>query len=621
MRGQSLIELLMAIAFAGVVIPALFTGFVTSREGKAQTLQRLQASPLLRELVEAVRVVREKDWNTFAVNGTYHPVISGSTWSLAAGSETINGFTRSITINDMSIPDPSIKKITVAVSWPTPYTSSLTSTMYLSRHLQNTTFVQTLENDFNAGTKTGVIVTNTSGGEVVLGAGGNADWCKPNLSIAALDLPKSSAAKAVTAIFGEAFAGTGQDSSGESLVDITITNAHPPVASISATFDGYKTNDVFGEPDFSYIATDTNAKEALIIDIANKPFTEVGYFNAPGSEDGESIFVLGNTGYLVQNDKLWNFDLISKSGARPAIDTDGVTLAEDGKSVFVVGNYAYVAVDSVTTQMQIIDVSTPTNLTIVGQASLPAQGGRDIFVNSSGTRAYLVTKASASQRELFIIDVSTKTGNRPTLGSYDTNGMDPRGVEAVAGGKVIVVGAGAQEYQVADITNESSPVRCGGLEINSSIFDSASVIEPDGDVFAYIVTGDSNAEFKIIEGGPGGAFSQTGSFESSTFDALSLVSFNRIYPNFLEPEITEIKFQVAGTDVNPLTGDCSGVTFSFVGPDGIPTTYFTDAGAIPTSLSGSYKNPARCFRYKAYLSTTDPTQSPTLYDVTVNYSP
>src|SRR3989344_7936651 len=113
------------------------------------------------------------------------------------------------------------------------------SIRFLNRRnfLDNNAFTQTLGlqtplADFDLGTKTGTTVTNVSGGEVTLGAGGHGDWCAPNLSIAALDLPKNGEANAVTAIEGRAFAGTGDNAAGESFVNINITNSDPPLASI-----------------------------------------------------------------------------------------------------------------------------------------------------------------------------------------------------------------------------------------------------------------------------------------------------------------------------------------------------------------------------------------------------
>ena len=42
-RGQSLIELLIAIAIASIILPAILTGLVLSREGRGQQNQRLDA--------------------------------------------------------------------------------------------------------------------------------------------------------------------------------------------------------------------------------------------------------------------------------------------------------------------------------------------------------------------------------------------------------------------------------------------------------------------------------------------------------------------------------------------------------------------------------------------------
>src|SRR3989344_9611665 len=101
--GQSLVEILIAIGLTGILLPALLTGLVSSREGKAQEGQRLQATALLREGEEAVRSVREKGWTNVAANGTYYPEISGSSWVLTScgGScPAINGYTRPIVISD-----------------------------------------------------------------------------------------------------------------------------------------------------------------------------------------------------------------------------------------------------------------------------------------------------------------------------------------------------------------------------------------------------------------------------------------------------------------------------------------------------------------------------------------
>lgn len=599
--GQSLVELLLAIGIASAVLPAVITGFVSSREGKVTQDLRLRAVGYLKEAEEAVRVVREKDWTNFAVNGTYHPVISGSTWSLISGVESISDFTRSIIISDMNPIDPSVKLINITVSWGIGSTKEVSSKFYLTRYLENDVYTETTATQFNAGILSNTVVTNTSGGEIQLGSGGKGDWCKPNLSYSEFDLPKSGVANAISAINGRVFAGTGDNASGVSFANISVDDNDPPNIFTLGTYDGYKTNDVFGEENYAYLATDTTAKEVEIINLTSNPYSESGWFNAPGSTNASSVFVSGNVGLVTSGSNLYTFDLTSKSGSRNQLDS--ITLSGVGNSIFVVGSYAYVATSGSSSELQIIDVSNSSDINIVGQVNIDSGAGRDVYVNSVGTRAYLVTTESGSQKELFIIDITNK--NSPSiLGSYDTNGMSPKGVTVVPGNRAIIVGTGGYEYQVVNITNDN-PVVCpnseGLLNIDSGVNGVSSVIYGEK-AYSYIITGDAGSELKIIEGGPGGGSSENnGTFESQIFDVGHPVSFNRFSATTIIPSGTSITYQVAVSD--PVSGLCSNAVFNFIDSTG------------PIYLAG------QCFKYKALLLSEDSTTTPILESITINYSP
>ncbi|OGM26263.1 hypothetical protein A2627_04245 [Candidatus Woesebacteria bacterium RIFCSPHIGHO2_01_FULL_39_28] len=645
--GQTLIELILAMALAAIFLPALITGLWASRQGKPQQQQRLAALGLLKEAVEATRNVRESGWTGFAVNGTYHPVISGSKWTLVSGSESINSFARRVVISDANrdpdlngniiasggTNDPSTKKVIISVSWSNPYASSVDDTLYMTRYLENNAYIETTQTQFNLGTKSSVAVRASipnptptpDDGEIILGAGGNGDWCQPNLSITALDLPKNGVANAVGVIQGQAFAGTGDNASGVSFANVTITDPPspaPPAATVAGTFDGYKTNGIFGEPNYAYLATDNNFKEIVIIDLlhtgSNGKYLESGYFNVPGNGNGTGIYVSGNVGYMTDNNIFYTFDLTSRGGSRPELGQ--VALAGDGKKIVVIGSKAYVVVDSISSQLQIVNVSNPASLTISANISVPGKEGKDVFVNQSQTRAYLATETSSTQREFFILDLGTNT----VLGGYDTNGMDPKGVTVVSGGRAIVGGTGFEEYQVIDITNENlNPLpRCGGLNIGTGVNGVSSVFTVAGRAYSYIITGDITTEFKIIEGGPGGGnYSSQGTFTSSTFDPGYNTVFNRVDVDFSKPAGTDINFQVAVASA--ISGSCNGVTFTYVGPGGTgnPGDFFTTGGPIPLTSTGTYQNPGRCFKYKVNFTTTDSTFTPIFKDITVNYSP
>lgn len=640
-HGQFLVELLVAIALAAIVLPVLFLTFVSSREGKAEQDQRLKAMGFLKEEQEAARVVRQRGWDSFAVNGTYHPATTSATWSFVLGTEQINGFFRNVVISDGNrsasgaavetggTSDPSTKKLIFSVWWTTPHLATVSAETFLTRYLGDATFVQTSQNDFDAGTKNSVSVTQT--GEVTLAEGGHADWCIPQPIVSEFDLPRQGVANAISAIEGRVFAGTGDNASGVSFANVNISNTSSPSGTLVGTFDGYKTNDVFGEENYAYLATNTGSKEIVIIDLTHKDsnnnYSEIGYFDAPANKTASSVFASGNIGYITDQDMLYTFDLSSKIGSRPQLGS--IALAGTAAKVKVVDNYAYVVLDA-TPQLQVIKVSPDgKTLSFVGEASVNGLGARDVFVNSLRTRAYLATKYSFTQSEMFIIDTSPPDppswwpfpNYYTTIGSYDTGNQDPKGITVVTANKAIVVGVGGEQYQAVNIANESSPIRCGGMNIATGINGVSSVLENDGDAYSYIIAGDANSELKIILGGPGGGtYSSSGTFVSNTLDASPSGAFNSFNATVSQPQNTSITFQVAAA--NAVANSCASAVFDFLGPDGTGSTYFaTSSAAIPTISVGNYANPARCFKYKAYLSTTSQNATPTLYDMTINYSP
>lgn len=655
-RGTLLVEILVAAMVLGTILIVTATALGIALDATVSGKEQNDATFLLQEELEPLLTIRDKGWVANIVNGTYYVAPSGSSWTLVptVAGETIGQFTRKVVISDVyrdqtSVPpgkivdtggtlDQSTRKAVATVSWQGFLPHSISATTYITRYKDSVQWVDTNKSEFDQGifngTTSQLTGSSPTDGEVILGAGGGGDWCTPNFGgiVEEIDLPKSGKATSVTAIFGEAYAGTGENASGESFADILITDENPPQASIYGVMDGYKTNDIFGEADYGYIATDNNHKEVVIIRLSTLPFIEYGYFNSPGNEFGESVFVANNIGYVVVKDKLYSFDLSSKDGSRPIKDPDGVTLSKEGTSVYIVGNYAYVSIKgNNNVQLDIIDISNPTNMVKVGSADVNNQSAQDVFVNGSGTRAYIVTNAtSPDEKEFHIVDITNKANPVKVGPGYYTNGMNPEGIEVVPGGRAIIVGQGGEEYQVVNISNELAPIRCGGLNVDSGIFDSTSVLEPDNDAFTYIVTGDATKEFKIIEGGPGGAFATSGTFESRIIDSVAEVglaqtAYNRLTATFNKPIGTDIQFQVAGADAGP-DNTCNTASYTFVGDDGTTGDFFTTTtsplvSAIPLSPGPGYKNSARCFRYRAYLTTSEATLTPILYDVTINYSP
>lgn len=104
----------------------------------------------------------------------------------------------------------------------------------------------------------------------------------------------------------------------------------------------------------------------------------------------------------------------------------------------------------------------------------------------------------------------------------------------------------------------------------------------------------------------------TGSQEwliSRTFDmGSSGTTFHRFLFTGDEPSQTTLSFQVAANNDNG--------TWEWIGPDGLPDTYFNSSGqSIPASLAGN-----RYIRYKVFMQTEHSSVAPTLEDASVEFS-
>jgi len=648
--GQVLIELIVAMGMLAIFLPALLTGLVSSSSGKVQQTNRQEASLLVQEELETLDVIRNAGWTAFATDGVFHTESDGTTWTKVAGSEAVSIFTRQVEIFPVNrlngdivesggTPDPSTKKVVITVSWATPLPSSVSVTRYFTRYQDNLEYKETLKTEFDTGTKNGVATELTSGsplpgdGQVVLSGGGHGDWCKPNLTIQSFSYSGNGKPLALSAIEGRVFIGSGKTASSNTFYNVAVSNPPYPTpittslaGSYTASQGSPKANSVFGDQNYAYIALQNNNKELDIVRLSN--YTEVGVYDAPGNiQNNSSIFVSGTTGYLTQDNvlrviNLTNIAAPSTLGSLTLTGSPGT-----GNKVITVGNYAYVAVDSATEQLQIIDVTNPASPAKVGWATVTGLGGTSLAVNATGTRVFLTTKSSASQPELYVFDVTNKTGSHTQISSYDTNGMNPSSVAIATNNKVIIVGKLGEEYQVVDFSTETSPIHCGGLDTDpsdstSGIYRVAVVREADGDAYSYIGTDITDKELQIIEGGPNGSAAGSGIFTSQYIPGIAYsTAFNRLTWTFTKPnQNTSIQLQVAGAE--PGSQGCLNANYVFVGPDGTAGTYFTGNGQIPLNYDGAnYENPAQCFKYRVYLDSTDPGSTPIFSDITIGYSP
>ncbi|MEK7572215.1 MAG: hypothetical protein AAB553_08145 [Patescibacteria group bacterium] len=649
--GQSLVELLLVIALAAILLPALFFGFISTRDGKAQQKQRTQATTQVKEIESSLKSIESTDWAIFAAYspGTYYPVISGSRWTFATGSATLNGITRQVAISDVyrdssgaivqsgGTLDPSTKRAVITVSWSEPYASSTTETLYFSR-TSNLTQDQTTQSEFDAGSLNQTQTTNTAGGEVILGQG-HADWCKPSDAIRDT-LTLSKPGNAIIASAGQtigatnnAYIGTGDGTSGMSFAHVSVSSPqgvdetpNPTLAGSYASSDS--TNAVFSDGTYAYLATNGSSNQVKVIRLSD--YSLVKTISLASNTNANGIYVANNVLYVTSSNKVYIYNIQDIMNPIQLPTTTLFFGAGTAKQIVIKDSKAYVTISGSLFGLEVFSIGIGGVLShwSMGQFNF-FQEPRGLAVNDSGSRTYVAFSSNwVFSGGFYILDTSKRWFSpwvKGQNGTYNTNGMDPRGMALATDNKAIIVGVnGTEQYHVVDIEDDS-PTYCGGLALTNGATGVSTIEEPEGDVFAYVITGDTSDQFQIIEGGSGGRYTTTGIFESSPVTVASGAAFNRFVATVNQPSQTSIQLQVAIAPA--ISGSCTNAVYTYLGPDTTGSSYFTPqsasiSGQIPFgTYTPSYQNPGNCFKYKTWFSTNDTNQTPTLYDVTVNYSP
>lgn len=543
-RGQSLIELLIAIALMGILLPALLTGMIASREGKAQEGRRLEATAVLTEAQEAFRSVYESNWQAIIGNGTFHPVVAGSSWSLVGGPETLaSGFTRQIVVSDVQrdltgaivasggTVDPSTKKVEVTVSWTQPIASSITTSSYVSRSARNAAWVETTKAQFDQGVLTATVTTANGGGTIELASSGGGDWATPQL---AASYNNAGTANANDVFVSGNYAYVVFDDGGAN-PDFIILDVTNPVSPVQMGSLNLATNvrSVFVSGNYAFLATSHDTKELMVVDITNKSApTELGGAarNLGASQDATSVFVDATYAYVTKlsgsgaNREMYILDVTTPTN--PTLVGSGYEAGASINAVFVVGNFAYLASVNDSSELMVVNVTNKAAPTLAGTFNtIGSSNAQDVY--AIGTTVYLVTQANAGANPEFFILNATNPASIQQTGSYNVDAT-VNGVFVSGSFAFLATASGAKEFMVLDIAG--TPAEYGFLNLAGP----ANDLFVAGD-YAYVAGTADSREVDIIRGGSG-PYVTNGTFESRTFDASNPSAFNYLSWSATAPE-------------------------------------------------------------------------------------
>ncbi len=637
-KAFSVTEIIIVLALISLVIYSLATFSIAALRLSEDRWKSNIASIKMHDMSQILVDKKNSLWESMLIDsGDKHLAYSGSTYSIVDGSENLDGISYSFKVQSAlrdtngnfvtsgGTTDLNSKLIQISSEWVDKFGfDNLISSQFYITNWNSNTWTQTSTSDFNQGTNDNTIVTSNGGGSVQLQTIIYPDWCNPSLQLNQYDLPGNSVSKTIFANTGHAYLGTAGTNTTTAMTKLNISGVTPPTISVEGTFGGYAVNDIFIVGNVAYLATTDNSKEVVILDISQYPYQQIGYFNASGTTDADSVYVSGTVGYVATGEIVQSFNLTSNTGSRAKYGE--ITMARDPvfffgsdyvSQIVVRGNYLFAALNNDWYELSIANVSNPSNMSFLSKSSVNNLQTSDVYVSPDGNRAYFGTNYGSSENEFFIMNTSNK--NSPSIiGSYNTHGMSITGIAIVTqDNRAVLVGKNGQEYQAVDISNEHSPTFCGGMDINNGIEDIDTVSDAQGNAFAYLVTDDSSSEFKILRGGPGGGngsgegYALSGTYTSTIFDSTSSTSkYYTIDFNGTIPVNTNMNVQVRSSS----NSDMSSST-NWVGPDGTSSTSFaiSDGDYIPSLVYNK-----RYFQYKINFSSNQ-LSTAELEDLTLTY--
>lgn len=142
-----------------------------------------------------------------------------------------------------------------------------------------------------------------------------------------------------------------------------------------------------------------------------------------GNSDGQDVFVSGNYAYLATNDSFWSFDISDPSNIT---QEDVINFNYVINDVYVSGNYAYLATGNNGSELVIVNIADPANMSVAGTFNTNGnQDGLSVWV--SGGYAYIGTQnngggaGACTNSELYVLDI-TNPASISCAGSYDVGG-------------------------------------------------------------------------------------------------------------------------------------------------------------------------------------------------------
>lgn len=418
-EGFSLVEVLLAGSIFALLVTALVGSYLYGEESTALSGNRVRATALASEGLEAVRNIRDAGFVNIT-DGTYGLSTTSNQWNLSGSFDTQGIFTRQITISTI---DTTRKNVVAQVTWQ--------------------------QNPQRAGS---ISLTTRIANWIRSGV----SWASP-AEIATLNFSGSQSGVKIQISGNYAYLFRTSGGNPE-FASVDISNPLSPSLVGSLTFTGSGQN-IYVSGNYAYLTNDNNSQEFQIVDISN-PATPnvVGTYNTPGNTDALGVFASGTRVYLVRASSSGD-ELFILNVANPASPSllGSIALGDTGYEVVVSGNYAYIASGNNSEELQVVNVSNPASPSLVGTLNLPG--------NTDATTLALVGQTVYMGQGTVFRVVNVSTPSSPSLsGSLTVSGTITDVALALADSNAtafVVVNDNPAEFQTINVSTPSTPTLLG----------------------------------------------------------------------------------------------------------------------------------------------------------------
>lgn len=438
--GFGIIEVLVAMAIFIVIavgaVSVVGQTFTIARLGDNET----DATLWTQEATEASRSIKNQLWANM-VDGTHGLATGSGTWAFSGTSNTKGIYTRNVAVSDVyrdisgniqlsgcaNMLDLNAKHATSSATW----NSSPTRANSVSLETYFTFWKKTV----------------------------HGNWALP-VQESSLDLAGNQAGLKIKTQLHYAYLVRGAGTPNFAIVDISSIT---PVLTGSLSLGGGVTN-VFVLGRYVYVSVGNTLQ---IVD-ACTPSTPsvVGTFTAAGVGIINSLYVSGNTAYLVRASGGGGNEFVTVNVTTPTAPTllGSLSLSATANDVAVLGNFAYVASTGNANELQVVNVTTPSTPTLAGTLNLA--GNNDATsIAAFGTTVVLGRIGG----NVDTIDVSTPA-TPVLLGTYaagsDINNISLGNANLYA---FVAVAGATNQLRIVDISTLSTPTLLGQATYSSNI--------------------------------------------------------------------------------------------------------------------------------------------------------